>query len=112
MSLYGKTDTSGNQNKAKNAVVNLRCRGDINVQMDGAFKINKGTEPMVKGTELKTQLDATNSYLTTDLYSAIYSALQALDAVVPGVSAAFQTAMLNKNPGDYANIKSTESSLD
>ena len=115
LSVDGGTLTQLNitvSNKAKNAVVNLRCRGDINVQMDGAFKINKGTEPMVKGTELKTQLDATNSYLTTDLYSAIYSALQALDAVVPGVSAAFQTAMLNKNPGDYANIKSTESSLD
>ena len=100
-------------NKAKNAVVNLRCRGDINLQMDGAFKINKGTEPMVKGSELKTQLDATNSYLTTDLYSAIYNTLQTLiDPVIPGVSAAFQTAMLNKNPGDYSNIKSQESSLD
>ena len=99
-------------NKNKDAVINLRCQGDIKLEMSGAFKINTGSEPMVKGTELKTQLDATNTYLTTDLYSAIYSALQALDAVVPGVSAAFQTAMLNKNPGDYANIKSLESSLD
>jgi hypothetical protein len=99
-------------NKDKNATTNLRCRGDINLEMDGLLKVNKGTQAMVKGTELKIQLEQTNTYLKTDLYDAIYTALQSLDAVVPGVSAAFQAAMTGKSPGDYTNIKSVESFLD
>jgi hypothetical protein len=99
-------------NDKKDAIINVRCRGDINWEMDGLLKINKGTQAMTRGTELKIQLDKTNTYMATDLYSAIYTALQAIDAVVPGVSAAFQTAMLNKNPGDYTDIESEESFLD
>jgi len=98
-------------NKNKDAVINVRCRGDINWEMDGLLKINQGTEPMVKGAELKTQLDTTNTYLS-DLYSALYTALQALDAAVPGVSAAFQASMAGKTPGNYTDIQSVESFLD
>jgi hypothetical protein len=99
-------------NTDKNAVINVRCRGNINFEMDGSLKINKGTQAMVKGTELKTQLDQTNTYAKTDLYNAIYTALQTIDATIPGVSAAFQAAMVGKSPGDYTNIQSEESFLD
>lgn len=94
-----------------NAALNLRCSGNINIAMEGLFKVNKGTEPMVKGTELKSRLDDTNQYLS-DLYNALYTALQALDAAVPGTSAAFAAAMSGKNPGDYSAINSEESFLD
>jgi hypothetical protein len=99
-------------NDRKDAKINVRCRGDILWEMDGSLKINKGTQAMVKGTELKTQLDKTNTYMTTDFYNALYAALEAIDAVVPGVSAAFQVAMTGKSPGDYSQIKSVESFLD
>lgn len=98
-------------NKAKNTELNLRCQGVINLAASGGVRINKGTEPMIKGNELKTQLDKTNDYLS-NLYQAIYQTLQLMDAVVPGVSAAFETAMLGKNPGDYSNVQSEESFLD
>jgi hypothetical protein len=97
-------------NKAKNAVINLRCRGNINVQMDGKFTINKGSEPMIKGSELKTQLDKTNQYIA-DLKSALDVALQTLDSIVP-TSATFDATMATKSKGDYTNIKSEESFLD
>jgi hypothetical protein len=65
----------------------------------------------LKGNALKTQLDANNTYLD-DLKTAIRSALQSLDSLLPGVSAAFDIAMSGKSPGDYADIKSEESFLD
>lgn len=105
-------------NADKNATINVQCRGDINIELDGTlqitddkFKINGGTQSMVKGNELKTQLDDTNTYLN-NLYTALYTAFQALDAVVPGISTTFQAAMAGKLPGDYTNINSDESFLD
>jgi hypothetical protein len=99
-------------NKAKDAAINIRCRGNVKLEMDGTFKINGGTQAMIKGDVLQTQLGNTNTYLTTDLYNALYAALQAIDAVVPGVSAAFQAALAGKSPGDYDDIKSSKAFID
>jgi hypothetical protein len=116
LSVDGGTLTQLNitvSNKAKNAVVNLRCRGDINLQMDGAFKINKGTEPMVKGSELETQLEKNN-----DLLQAIIDILTGTVIDEPGsgspsaLQAALKTAIGSKVLGVYSHIKSLESSLD
>lgn len=98
-------------NSTNNASINIRCKGSVNVEVEDKFKINSGSEPMVLGTELKTQLDNTNTYLD-DLQTAIKNALISVDALIPGTSAAFIAAMLNKNPGDYSEINSEESFLD
>ena len=98
-------------NKNKDATINIRCRGNICLEMDGTLKINTGSESMVKGDELKIQLDATNTYLN-ELKSAIDAALLIINAVVPGCQIAFDNPLIGKSPGDYTNIKSIESFLD
>jgi len=105
-------------NSARDATLNIRSGGVVNIEsdkntniQDEKFCINKGSQAMVLGGELKTQLNKTNQYLS-DLYSALYSTFQFIDAMVPGASAAFQAAMLGKEPGDYDGIESKESFLD
>jgi hypothetical protein len=97
-------------NTDKTGILNLRCQGNICFKMDGVLKINEGSEPMVKGTELKTQLDTTNQYIA-DLKDAIRAALLALDVVIP-TSSNFDLALVDKAPGDYSEVASEESFLD
>ena len=100
-------------NKNKDAVINVRCLGNVNIQMDGTFKINKGTQSMIKGTELKTQLDKTN-----ELLQALLNIISGAPVTEPGngapsaLQAALQAAVGTKVLGDYTNIKSDESYLD
>jgi len=100
-------------NTDKNAVINVRCRGNINFEMDGSLKINKGTQAMVKGTELKTQLDKNN-----DLLQALITIINGSVIPEPGsgaasaLQAALKVAITSKHLGDYTNIKSDESFLD
>lgn len=105
-------------NTDKTAQINLRCRGDITLDLDGrlqltadSVRINQGSEPMVLGGELKSQLEQNNTYLS-DLVTAIEAALTIVDGMLPGTKLAFQTALVGKHPGSYTNINSTESSLD
>jgi hypothetical protein len=57
-------------NADKTATIKVQCRGDVTLELDDTFqikdktlKINGGTEPMVLGTELQTQLNKTNELL-------------------------------------------------
>jgi len=78
---------------------------------DGKINLFQGSEPLVKGSELKTQLDQNNTYLTT-LTTATSTALKALDALVPGLSSAFDATMTATQKGNFSNIKSTKSFTD
>jgi hypothetical protein len=131
-------------NKDRTAVVNLRCNGNINIELDDTlkivsskdvsieakealalksktatlevedtFKINTGSEAMVKGDELQTQLNKTN-----DLLQALVTILNETAIPEPGAGApsalqlALKTAIIGKALGSYTDIKSTESFLD
>jgi len=54
--------------------------------------------------ELKTQLDKTNQYCQ-QLKTATKAIATALDSLVPGTSAAFETAMTAVQIGDFSNIE-------
>lgn len=132
-------------NKDRTATVNLRCNGNINIELDDTlkiisskdvsvtakevlalkssktatleveetFKINTGSEAMVLGDELKTQLDKTNVLL-----QALIDILNGASIPEPGNGApsalqlALKTAIIGKALGSYTDIKSTESFLD
>ena len=99
-------------NSRKDAKINLRSRGSINFEVDDQLKINSGDQPMVRGEELKTQLDKTNQYLS-DLISAISTSFGLLAALDGGASkSAFDAAMLPKSPGDYSDIDSKKAFLE
>ena len=99
-------------NSKKDAKINLRSRGSINLEVDDQLKINSGNEPMVKGGELKVQLDETNGYLS-DLVQAISTSLGILDILTGGTSkTTFDATMLTKSPGDYSDIDSKKAFLE
>ena len=103
--------TASNNNK--NAVINIRCQGDINLEMNGKLKVNGGSQAMVKGNALKTDLDKTN-----DLLQALLNIISGTPIPEPGnglpsaLQTALQTAISGKALGDYSDIKSEESFLD
>jgi hypothetical protein len=100
-------------NANKNAKINIRCQGDIKIETTGTLKINKGSEAMIKGNELNTQLDTSN-----ELLQALIDIIKGGPINEPGNGApsalqlALSNAIATKSLGDYSNIKSTESFLD
>lgn len=83
---------------------------NIWIRNDGAVLIGDSDDPAsfvdfaVKYNNLKLEYDKTKVYLTT-LRSATQAALVSVDAVVPGTSAAFITAMGSLAPGDIESSK-------
>jgi hypothetical protein len=95
------------------AKINVRCQGNIAVGFKDTLKLNTGSEAMVLGDELKTQLDKTNTLL-----QAIINIISGTVITEPGSGApsALQTALsaaiTGKTLGDYSDIKSAEAFLD
>lgn len=116
-------------NEDKTAVVNVRCNGSINIETENilslkssktatleveeTFKINAGSEAMVKGDELKTELDKTNTLL-----QSLIDIIKGASIPEPGngspsaLQIALATAIGTKTLGDYSDIKSEKSFLD
>lgn len=90
-------------------VVVLNSEGEeiLNINED-SFKLFSGGSPISKGDELKKQLETTNSYLTT-LLNALNTTFTGLNAVAPGTSVAFSTAMADGVKGDFSKINSEKS---
>ena len=78
---------------------------------DNKIKMFEGSEPLTKGTALKTQLEQNNAYLT-QLQAAISSALVILDSLGVPASSTFNTAMAGATKGNYSNINSQKSFTD
>lgn len=117
--VSGKADgeinlrSSGNINLHTTGNVTVESEGDILFNTDSNFKINNGTEPMIKGSTLKNQLDQNNTYQSA-LVSAIESALGVVAGgyVSAGALAVFQAAMAAAIQGNWDNIRSQEAFLD
>lgn len=62
---------------------------------------------MVKAIELENQLNQNNSYLQT-LQQAIQTALAAVDALIPGTSAAFISSMATTQVGNYSKLQNED----
>ena len=84
----------------------------IQINPNSRFIVKQGGEPLVKGTELQNQLNATNTYINT-LVTAIMTALTTIDGSENTVTAApFSTTMLTVQLGNYSNINSDISFTD
>lgn len=59
---------------------------------------------LVKADVLKTELDKLREYSST-LKAATKTSLVAVDALIPGTSAAFELSMTGKSTGDFGSIK-------
>lgn len=68
-------------------------------------------QPITLATELKAQLDKTNSYLET-LKTSTRAIAVVADVLVPGTSGIFDTAMATQVVGDYSNIGSEKTTSD
>ena len=85
---------------------------EININPESRLSIKSGSEPLVKGAELTTQLNQNNLYLTT-LVAQVAAAITASGAPTgSAASAAFLQAMNAIMPGNYTNINSDISFTD
>lgn len=85
---------------------------NIDLKPQTRLNIGNGGEPLAKGNELVTQLNITNSYLST-LVSAISTALTTIDAIAGSVSAGpFNATISAVSPGNYSNVNSQISYTD
>jgi hypothetical protein len=107
-------------NADKNALINVQCRGDVTLELDGtlqlkdkALKINEGSQPMVLGNELKTQLDKSNNLVQALINIINGPAIPEPSSGSPSaLQAALHAAIATLQLGDYTHIKSGESTLD
>jgi hypothetical protein len=97
------TSTNNTETNTSQIIVDSN---NINIRPNNKLNINEGSQPVVLGDELSTQLNITNNYLAT-LVSAVETALTIIDATAGSVSApGFKSTMSAVNPGDYDNINS------
>lgn len=126
IALYGQSETTGKQyiigylNKNRLAAggehrifatdANGAFKFNVWLRADGTILIGDSDDPtsytnfVVKYNELKTEYDKTKLYLTT-LKTATLAVATALDALVPGTSTAFNTAMAGQVVGDISSSK-------
>jgi TctA family transporter len=71
------------------------------------MEIGGNTNFAVKYNELKAEYDKTKNYLTT-LKTATGAVATALDALIPGTSAAFNAAMASQVVGDFSQTKNAK----
>jgi hypothetical protein len=76
----------------------------VYLKKDGTCEIGGNTNFAVKYNELKAEYDKTKLYLST-LKTATQSALVAIDALIPGTSAAFIATMTTQVLGDFSLAK-------
>lgn len=91
--------------------VNITGKGDININpTEDGKKVNLGTgdEPILLGDKTVTELDKAQSYVDL-LEQATQTGLVALDALIPGTSAAFIATMTAGTKPNYGNVKSEKS---
>ena len=85
---------------------------NVNVRPQNRFNIATGSQPLVKGSELLSQLNQNNAYLST-LVTQIATAINASGAPTAAPAAtAFTSAMNAVTPGNYSNINSDISFTD
>jgi hypothetical protein len=77
------------------------------LKSDGTMEIGGDTNFAVKYNELKAEYDKTKNYITT-LKSATGAVAIALDALIPGTSAAFNAAMASQVVGDFSQTKNAK----
>lgn len=79
----------------------------IYLKDDKTCEIGGNTNFAVKYNQLKTEYDKTKNYLTT-LKTATGAIATALDSLVPGTSAAFNSAMASQVVGDFSQAKNNQ----
>jgi len=104
-------DNIGNKIEAKSGEINIFSKGEVNINSDDKISLFKGSEPLVKGTELKTQLIKMQLRIDT-----IIAALNAgfLASATATTYAAAVAAIIDTMPtgADFLNINSTKSFTD
>ena len=112
-------ETRRNANISSTQVDDSDVRSNIQVNNNNIvmtpnnrFQVGDGEQPVPLGTELTTQLNQNNAYLST-LVTQIATAITASGAPTAGPAAsAFTSAMNAVTPGNYANINSDVSFTD
>jgi hypothetical protein len=116
-------------NSDGDAAINIKCQGNITIEANAALllkslkgaviefkdtlKLNTGSEAMVLGDELKTQIEKTNNLL-----QALINIISGAPIPEPGngansaLQAALTAAITGQTLGDFSNIKSAEAFLD
>lgn len=101
----------GNKNETIKGNKISEVVGDINLKPEGLFKIGEGSEPILLGDKTVTELNKAQSYVDL-LQQATQTALVALDALIPGTSAAFIATMQIGTKPNYDPTKSDKAFTD
>lgn len=88
--------------------ININSEEDINLVPDKKVNLGDGAEPILKGDETVVELDKAQTYVNL-LEFATQTGLVALDALIPGTSAAFIATMATGTKPNYSNSKSDKS---